>query len=269
MPSKTPKGVALITGASSGIGAIYADRMAKRGYDLILVARNLQRLEQLAERLRREAHVEVDVLSADLTIRADLFRVEEVLRCNQRIAVLINNAGISMRGDLIGASPDTLELMIMLNVLALSRLVVAALPGFLARSSGTIINIGSVLALVLERFNAGYGATKDYVLHFTLKLQEEVGNKGIRVQAVLPGATRTEIWEKAGIIPSPDTLMEVDEMVDAALVGLDRGEIVTIPSLPEVRDWDAYTAARLKLGPNLSRPHAASRYRKSDPPTGA
>jgi short-subunit dehydrogenase len=261
---KTPTGLALITGASSGIGATYADRLARRGYDLILVARDLRRLDEHATRLRRESAVSVETLKADLTNQTDLLRVEERLRSDQRISVLVNNAGVAMSGVLNGADSGQLEQMIRLNAIAPSRLIVAALPGFVARKQGTIINISSVLALAPERFNAAYSGSKAYLLNLTLKLQEEVGGKGVRVQAVLPGATKTDIWDKAGTgianLP-PSMLMEVDEMVDAALVGLDRGEIVTIPSLQEVADWEAFTAARLKLGPNLSLDHAAARYR--------
>src|SRR5271170_4669771 len=156
MTQKTPTGLALITGASSGIGATYADRLARRGYDLILVARDLRRLDEHAMRLRRETAVAVETLKADLTTHTDLLRVEERLRSDQRINVLINNAGIAMSGELNGADSDQLEAMIRLNTIAPSRLIVAVLPGFVAREQGTIINISSVLALAPERFNAAY-----------------------------------------------------------------------------------------------------------------
>lgn len=258
------KGFALITGASTGIGATYADRLAKRGYGLILVARDLRRLETLATRLRKEFGVPVEVIQADLTVSADLARVEQQLRNNTQITMLINNAGVAMSGDLIDADPVVLEKMIQLNITAPSRLALAALPGFVARKAGSLINISSVLALAPEMFNGAYSGTKAYVLNLTLKLEQELAGKGVRVQAVLPGATRTEIWERSGTgihnLPK-EILMDVDEMVDAALVGFDQGEVVTIPSLPDVADWQAATAARLKLGPNLSRDHAAARYK--------
>ena len=253
---------ALITGASSGIGAVYADRLAKRGHDLILVARDAARLNALAERLRREWDVDVEVLAADLTVREDLIRVEDRLRQDPAIAILVNNAGVAPPGALVGADPDQLDAMIQLNVSAVTRLAVAAATAFAKRGQGTIVNIASVLALAPERFNGAYSASKAYVLNLSLALNEEVG-PAVRVQAVLPGATRTEIWERSGrpISDLPaEMLMEVDELVDAALAGLDQGELVTIPSLPDPADWDAFTAARLKLGPNLSRNHAAARY---------
>jgi short-subunit dehydrogenase len=257
------QGTAVITGASAGIGAVYADRLARRGHDLILVARDRQRLDTLANRLRADTGRSVEVLAADLNDRADLARVEQVLRTNAGVTVLVNNAGIAMSGDLASADPERLENMIRLNVLAPSRLALAAIPGFVARGRGTLINISSVLALAPERFNGSYSGTKAYVLNLSLRLQQEVGSKGVRVQAVLPGATRTAIWEKAGTdiasLP-PGIVMNVDDMVDAALVGLDRGETVTIPSLPDIAQWEAYEAARQKMIPNLSLSSPAARY---------
>jgi uncharacterized protein len=257
-------GTALITGASSGIGATYADRLARRGYDLILVARDRDRLEALAARLRSETGVGVQVLPADLTAKPDLVRIEQRLRTDETITLLVNNAGVGGSGPFVGADLDRLEAMIQLNVLAVVRLAGAALPGFVARGRGILINIASVLALAPELFSGTYSGTKAFVLNLTQSLQQEVGAAGIQVQAVLPGATRTEIWERAGTDLSslpPSMVMEVEEMVDAALVGLDRREAVTIPSLPDVADWEAFTAARRHLGPNLSRDHAADRYK--------
>ncbi|MES2491203.1 MAG: SDR family oxidoreductase [Pseudomonadota bacterium] len=264
MANAKSKGTALITGASSGIGAVYADRLARRGYDLILVARDQQRLDQLAAKLKQETGVSVDIINADLTSSADLLKVEQRLRSDASISLLVNNAGVAMSGEVAEADPDRLEQMIRLNAIAPSRLAVAALPGFIARGNSALINISSVLALAPEMFNGPYSGTKAYMLNLSLKLQQEVGSKGVRIQAVLPGATRTEIWERSGTginnLPK-EILMDVDEMVDAALVGFDQGEVVTIPSLPDAADWQAATAARLKLGPNLSRDQAAARYK--------
>ncbi len=257
------KGTALITGASSGIGAVYADRLAKRGYDLILVARNEDRLKALSARLGEDTGRSVKVIVADLNNKADLARVEQVLRTDASITVLVNNAGTAITDDLASADPERLESMIQLNVLAPSRLALAATPGFVARGRGTLINISSALALAPERLHGSYSGTKAYLLNLSLKLQQEVAGTGVRVQVVLPGATRTAIWEKAGTdiasLP-PSIVMDVDEMVDAALVGLDRGEGVTIPSLPDIADWEAYEAARKQMIPNLSRSSPAPRY---------
>ncbi len=258
------KGVALITGASTGIGATYADRLARRGYELILVARDAYRLATLAQGIRQQSGVGVETLPADLTDRSALKQVEKRLKSDQRISLLVNNAGVAVMGSLIGADIDRIDSMIQLNVVAATRLAAAALPGFVERRNGTLINIGSVVALAPERISGSYSGTKAYLLNFTQNIQNEVADTGVRVQAVLPGATRTEIWERAGAnvdeIPA-ERLMDVDELVDAALAGLDQGELVTIPSLPEVADWQAYNDARLKFGPNLSRNRPASRYK--------
>ena len=257
------KGTALVTGASAGIGAVYADRLARRGHDLILVARDRERLAALAGRLSEETGQSTQVLAADLAAKADLALVADVLRTDSSITLLVNNAGVAMSGDLAEADPDHLERMIQLNVLAPSLLARAVIPGFVARGRGTLINISSVLALAPERFNGSYSGTKAYLLNLSLRLQQELAGKGVRVQVVLPGATRTAIWEKAGTdiaaLP-PSIVMDVDDMVDAALAGLERGETVTIPSLPDMADWEAYEAARQNMGPKLSLNTPAARY---------
>jgi short-subunit dehydrogenase len=264
MTSKTKNSIAVITGASTGIGAVYADRLAKRGYDLILVARDEARLQALAEKLRNAAGVAVEVIKADLTTHAGRNGLEQRLREDAAITLLVNNAGMSIDGTLAEIDPDRIETMIALNVIAPTRLAAAAARNFTARGAGTIINIASVLALAPEMFNGVYSGTKAFLLNLSQSLANEVGPLGVRVQAVLPGATRTEIWERAGsdidALPK-EMVMEVDELVDAALAGLDAGEQVTIPSLPEHADWEAFTKARQALGPNLSRNHAAARYR--------
>ncbi len=255
---------ALITGASSGISAVYADRLARRGHDLILVARDEARLTALATRLRAETGRVVEPLVADLTNPQNLRRVEARLREDSAIAMLVNNAGMSASGSLADVDPDLLETMVALNITAPMRLAAAMAPALVARGAGTIINIASVLALAPELFNGVYSGTKAFVLNLTRSMQGDLGPKGLRIQAVLPGATRTGIWQRAGVDPDglpAGMLMGVEEMVDAALAGLDAGEAVTIPSLPEMADWQAFEAARHALGPNLSRSHAAVRYR--------
>ena len=263
--SSSKNGTALITGASSGIGALYADRLAHRGHDLILVARDEQRLAALADRLKGETGVAVRIVKADLLDTADLRRVERILRDDAAVTVLVNNAGVASTGPLLASDPDQLERMIQLNIVAVTRLGGAAAKAFAARKAGTIINVSSVTALLPESFNGVYSGTKAFVLNYSQALQVELKPHGVRVQAVLPGATRTEIWERAGrsveSIPA-EMLMEADEMVDASLAGLDQGELVTIPSLPDSADWEAFTAARHRLGPNLSRNAAAARYKR-------
>ena len=191
-------GTAVVTGASSGIGAVYADRLARRGYDLVLVARDAARLTALANRLARETGVRTEVLQADLTNPADRARVEQRLQSDASITLLLNNAGMAVSGTFLESDIEAVERMIALNVVAPTRLAAAVTKGFAARKAGTLINIASVLALVPEMFSGTYSGTKAYVLNLSKSLQAELGRHGVRVQAVLPGATRTEIWDRAG-----------------------------------------------------------------------
>lgn len=252
---------ALVTGASTGIGAVYADRFAKRGYDLVLVARDRTRMEALAERLRRETGVAIDILQADLTDAAELAQVEERLRTDPRISILLNNAGASIANSFVDQSPDEVAKVISINTIALTRLASAAASRFVKAGNGAIINISSVVGLAPEFGLTVYGATKAFVLFFTQGLQLELGPKGIYVQAVLPASTRTEVWERSGYdMNALPPLMEIDELVDAALVGFDRRETITIPSLPDPNQWNAFNAARQVMLPNFNQVHAADRY---------
>jgi short-subunit dehydrogenase len=263
MHKNESKGTALITGASSGIGAVYADRLAKRGYDLILVARNEQRLASLARRLARDTGRTVETVAADLTSAADLQRVEGILRTNSDISLLVNNAGVGAAGTLLASDVHKMDDMIRLNVSALTSLTYAVVPRFVERGSGTIINISSIVAISPESLNGVYGGTKAFVLAFTHSLVNELANKGVRVQAVLPGATATEFWDIAGrpVHQLPQQIvMSADDMVDAALAGLDLGESVTIPSLPNVAEWERYEAARRDMSGRLSSAIPAPRY---------
>jgi short-subunit dehydrogenase len=261
----TNSNTALITGASAGIGATYADRLARRGHDLILVARDEARLTALAERLRAETGRAVEVLVADLTAKADLLAVEQRLRTDASIGLLVNNAGMATPGQLIGADVDQLEMMVQLNVVAALRLAQAAVDAFVARNAGTLINISSVLAVAPERMNGAYSGTKSFLLNLSMAYQAELAGTGVRVQAVLPAGTRTEIWGKMGIdlaSQPADRFMAVGELVDAALAGLDMGESVTIPPLQDAAEWQRFDAARLALGPKLTPSHAAPRYNR-------
>ncbi|NEX94521.1 SDR family oxidoreductase [Caulobacter sp. 17J65-9] len=258
------KPAVLITGASTGIGAVYADRFARRGHDLVLVARDQARLETLAERLGRETGVAIDVLRADLADAADLAKVEDRLREDARIGVLVNNAGASLPGGFLDQSPEAVAGLLALNVTALARLTAAVAPRFAAEGRGAIVNLGSVIGLAPEMGASVYGATKAFVLFLSQSLQTELGPKGVYVQAVLPAATRTEIWARAGKdVNALPAVMEVDELVDAALVGFDRREPVTIPPLPDAAQWAASEAARQALLPGFANARAAERYRQA------
>jgi hypothetical protein len=263
MTTTQAKGTALVTGASSGIGAIYADRLAKRGHDLILVARNKVRLAALARRLRNETGRSVETVEADLTSSADLRRIEDILRSDARITMLVNNAGVGSAVPVLDADVDKMEDMIRLNVTALARLTYAAVPGFVARGGGTLINVSSIVAIAPELLNGVYGGSKAFVLALGQSLGHEFADKGLRVQTVLPGATATEFWDIAGKpvhqLPS-QIVMSADDLVDAALAGLDLGEAVTIPSLPSLAEWDRFDEARRTMSGKLSSSIPAPRY---------
>jgi hypothetical protein len=257
---------AVVTGASTGLGAAYAQRLADRGYDLLLVARNKERLDALASDITARTGRKAEVLVADLTQDEQLATVEKRLRTDPAVGLLVNNAGGSLFTPLSAADTTSSDTLIKLNVGALTRLATAAVAGFTARGGhGAIVNISSALALNILPVSAVYSGTKSYVLTFTQALQQELAETGIRVQAVLPGAVRTEFWDGSGIelTAFPDqAIMTADDAVDAALAGFDAGEPVTIPSLPDIADWDALEQARQALIPNLSRATPAARYTK-------
>jgi hypothetical protein len=221
-------------------------------------------MQALAERLRKETGVGVDVLPADLTDQQDVARIERRLREDARIGVLVNNAGASLRGGFLDQNGEDVARLIALNVTALARLANAVAPRFAAAGQGSIINLGSVLGLAPELGSTVYGATKAFVLFLSQSLHIELGPKGVYIQAVLPAATRTEIWAKAGRdVNSIPGVMETDELVDAALVGFDRRETVTIPPLPDAGQWSAFDAARQAMVPNFLQSNAAERYRSA------
>ncbi|MDY1241996.1 SDR family NAD(P)-dependent oxidoreductase [Pseudomonas aeruginosa] len=258
----TSPSTVLITGASTGIGATYAERFARRGHDLVLVARDKTRLEALAARLREESGVSVDILPADLTQPEDLFVVEARLREDARIDTLINNAGAALSGHFIDQSTDDVSRLVALNTTALVRLASAIAPRLVQAGKGAIVNIGSVVGLAPEFGMSVYGATKAFVLFLSQGLSLELTPKGVYVQAVLPAGTRTEIWERAGIdVNTLSELMGVNELVDAALVGFDRREGVTIPPLHDAANWEALDTARRGLLSDLRQAHVADRYR--------
>ncbi|EIK96239.1 short-chain dehydrogenase/reductase SDR [Pseudomonas sp. M47T1] len=260
--SKLP--TVLITGASSGIGATYAQRFARRGHNLVLVARDKGRLDALAARLRDESAITVDVVQADLTHAADLARIETRLREDASIGILINNAGVGQNGGFAQQTADSIDSLVALNITALTRLAAAIAPRISQAGEGAIVNIGSVVGLAPELNMTVYGATKAYVLFLSQGLQLELGPKGVYVQAVLPAATRTEIWARSGMdIDQLPEVMEVGDLVDAALVGYDRREAVTIPPLHVAERWDALDGARRLLLSDLRQAQPAERYRAS------
>ncbi|WP_377298641.1 SDR family NAD(P)-dependent oxidoreductase [Rhizobium sp. SGZ-381] len=257
------KPIAIVTGASSGIGSVYADRLAARGYDLVLVARDLERLRRSANDLTGKYAIAATPLALDLSQQSDLDLLLTRLRTDRLVELLVNSAGIGPSSGVLSSDEGTLDRMVHLNVNVLHALTVAAAKTFAAKGAGAIINIASVVALMPERFNGSYAAGKSFVLSLTQALNVELEPKGVRIQAVLPGFTRTEIFERAGYdssaIPA-SMMMDAGQMVDAALTGFDAGETVTIPSLGNEGLWKALDDARHQLGPHLSLDRPAARY---------
>ncbi|MDX0509675.1 SDR family NAD(P)-dependent oxidoreductase [Sinorhizobium medicae] len=256
-------GTAVVTGASSGIGALYADRLAHQGYDLVLVARNAERLERIARSIREQTGRTIETITADLILADDVNRVASLITDNAEITMLINNAGVGATAPLLQSDANAMSVMIALNVEALVRLTHAAVPGFVARGRGTIINIASIVAITPERLNGVYGGSKAFVLAFSQSLRQELEGSNVHVQVVLPGATATDFWDAAGLpvayLPE-EIVMPAGALVDAALLGLSRKEFVTIPSLHDVTQWDVYEAARQAMAGNLSTNKPAARY---------
>jgi short-subunit dehydrogenase len=193
------QGTALITGASSGLGAGYAERLARCGYDLILGARNRDRLITLANRIASETCQSVEIVDADLNDRAALACVEAKLKQDASITLLVNNAGVGTHTPLLGSDIDAMTRMIDLNVTALTRVTYAAVPGFIARGKGAVINISSIVAIAPETLNGVYGGSKAFVLAFSQSLHHELADKDVQVQVVLPGATATAFWQTIGL----------------------------------------------------------------------
>ncbi len=257
-------GTALVTGASAGIGATYARQLAARGHDLLLVARDGARLQALATELSGAFGITASVLTADLAHAEDTAKVAARINSDQTIALLVNNAGIGPKEPLLKADIDYLDRMVAVNVAAVNRLAVAAAQAFTARGKGTIVNIASAVAIVPEAFNGTYSATKAFVLALTQGLATELKDGPVRIQAVLPGFTRTEIFDRVGAsfdAIDPERVMDVEDLVAAALAGLDQGELVTIPSLADPELFSRIGSLRAGLSPHLSLRHPASRYK--------
>ncbi|WP_288806611.1 SDR family oxidoreductase [uncultured Novosphingobium sp.] len=255
---------ALVTGASSGIGAVYADRLAGRGHDLVLVARRRDRLESLATEIRVRHGRKVEVVTADLTDEADLGRVEALVRDTPDLSILANIAGLGALGPAAMIDPATVGDMVKVNVLALTRLSLAAARRFVAVKHGTIINIGSIIAMMPVPGAGGYSGSKSYVLNFSRSLQAELTDSGVTVQVVMPGPVRSEFFGDKPA-PFPDALfMSAETLVDTALAALDQGETITFPNLSDLAAWEQFEAARGVLVKGLTQSgQAADRYAKA------
>ncbi|WP_397448215.1 SDR family NAD(P)-dependent oxidoreductase [Pseudomonas sp. NA-150] len=254
---------ALITGASSGIGKVYAEHLARAGYDLVIVARRKPLLDSLALRLTQDYGIKVEVIEADLASSQGVTDVCKRIEEGARINLFINNAGYAARGTVASLDPDVLETMLQVNIIAMSRLSHSAMKRMTKEKSGKIINIASATAFILLPGNAGYGASKTYVLSFTRHMQLEALGTGVHIQALIPGVVATDFHQLAGADLAnfpPERVMSADDLVSASLSALEMEELVCIPSLPEVKDWEAYQAAEKAVAANVSRNQPAARY---------
>ena len=232
----------LITGASSGIGTAFAERLAHDGYDLIIVARRGDRLEALAQRLQQEHQVNVEVLAADLSKPDSLRTVEKRIAEDSALEMLVNNAGFGGYKPFVELDPDKAEELINLQVVAVTRLTRAALPNMLARKHGAIINVSSRLAFsgslgsTQMPKRATYAGTKAYINTFSQLLQSELEGTGVQVQALCPGLVETEFHSHVGADTSrfPEGMvMKPEDVVEASLVGLKLGEVICVPALED------------------------------------
>ena len=251
-----PSHTAFITGASSGIGAIYAERLAARGYNLILAARREDRLQALADQLQARYAIQASILKADLSEEHGIAAVEQRLQQDPAIDLFINNAGTAKLAGFLASTPREHQAIHTLNT--------TALAAFTPRRRGTLINIASILALHTLPGSAVYSASKAWVLSFTRGLQEEFADSGVRIQAVLPAATATDLWPTSGValdaLPS-GTVMTTEDLVDAALRGLEMGEQVTLPPVHDLGLWETFEQSRLALFTSARTGQPAPRYR--------
>ena len=224
-----PRPVALVTGPTSGLGAGYARRLARDGHDLVLVARDVSALDDLAAELRATHRVDVEALPADLAVAADRDKVADRLATGVR--VLINNAGFGTSGEFWTAEPDVLRRQLDVNVTAVMELTRAALPAMLAARTGSVINIASVAGLLSGR-GSTYSASKAWVVSFTEGLANGLAGTGVGVHAVCPGFVHTDFHQRAGIDVSsiPGVLwLTVDDVVAESLADVAKGRIISIP----------------------------------------
>ena len=253
-------GIALVTGASSGIGAVYADRLAARGKDLILVARRRDRLRELAVSLRQKFDRNVEIIEADLANASDLASVEAIVRNRSEIDTLVNNAGLGAMGASVSADRKAVEQLVKVNVLALTTLSLAATPLFIERNQGTIINLGSLIAFKSSPLAAAYCGSKAYVLNFTRSLQAECAGTDVKVQLVMPGPVHTEFFGDAKS-PLPEHLfMSAETLVDCAMSALSDGEWVCMPALHDLEAWRSYEEACRRVTDATQTAEPAARY---------
>jgi short-subunit dehydrogenase len=233
MPSTRP--LAAITGASAGIGATFARTLARRGYDLILIARRADRLQALAAELDEHHGAKAEIITADLTVASDLERVAKLLGDIPELDLLVNNAGFGVPGQFATSDIAGQEGMHRLHVMATLRLTHAALGGMVARRSGAVINVASVAGFLTSPGAVSYGASKSWIATFTEGIWMELRGTGspVRVQALCPGFTYSEFHDVAGMnrdkLAPKSWWCSAEQVVEESLEGLKRGRVFVIP----------------------------------------
>jgi short-subunit dehydrogenase len=262
MSRSNPK--ALVTCASCAVGLTYADRLARRGYDLLLLASAGDRPSSLARTLRAENGVEVNVMVGDISTNRYLDEVDALLNKGAGFDVVLNSLGLQPGKSLAEERPTELDRQIAMNIRAYARISAASSRSMARRRRGAIINVTSAIGLAPELVAGANGASKAFVMALTRSMQNELSPHGVYVQLVLAAATRTDVWSPPNCeLETLPGMMTVADLVDAALVGFDRSEAVTIPSLADTRRLKSFDRARTQLLDDLVNSEPARRYRAS------
>ena len=271
MSSSSSRPRALVTGASSGIGTAYAERLARDGYDVVLVARRRERLRTLAERLRTGAGVQADVLAVDLTDAGGLAEIEARVAGDPPLTLLVNNAGFGGYRPFVEVDPKVIDALIDIHVRTAARLSRAALPGMVRRRSGGVINVASLLALSGALplnplpHRAVYAGAKAFMLTFTQALAGELAGTGVNVQVCLPGVVATEFHTLEGMDMSTRPRMTAEDVVAGSMAAWSRGEVICIPALDDASLMErAVTAQSEVMRTAAFSPALAGRYRTGD-----
>lgn len=244
--------LAVVTGASSGIGQAYAQRLARDGWDLAVVARRRERLEEVAAQLREEHAVNVRVMEADLSQQEQLLALCDEL-AHLPVGMLVNNAALAHYMPFVDLPPENADALVHLNVLAPVLLTRAVVPGMRERAGGAVINVASLLAFSGPAqgprmpARAVYAASKAFLVTFSQVLAAEVGDAGVKVQVVCPGIVRSEFHSRQGMDMSAVSRMEPDMIVQASLLDLERGQVLSIPGLPDESAQDRLLSAEQEL----------------------
>ncbi|KOF20104.1 hypothetical protein AC244_09385 [Ensifer adhaerens] len=256
---------ALVTHASCAIGLLYADRLARRGYDVVMLANGADRPAALARILQAETDAAVEILAPNLSTDQGLDEMEASFARGTGFDVVVNNVGLPPGKTLTEGSAGDLDRLIGVNVRAFTRISAAAARSMALRHRGAIINVASAVGIAPETATGAYGASKAFVIALARTMQQELGNHGVYVQLVLTAAIRTDVWPfprcQPEVLPG---MMSAADLVDAALIGFDRQEPLTIPSLARANRWAEYENARKTLLDDLVNGEPAPRYRFPD-----